>query len=322
LPRAAPIALVLLVLAAGCGSSSQNDETGASGPAVPWTSAKPAQVAERTAAAAYCRAAELAMPGQVRFVSRLDGGIALVAVRNAGTRTCRLTGRPRVRFVKDGGPAQVQRPIPTTPTQFPEATYPASSLLALRPGESADVTVTWDNWCDPVVKGKPHLPPSALRLTLPGGRGSLDADYNAVPPCLDPTAPTTIGASLFQPSLIPIGRRSTEAFLSASVRGGPIHGRRGEIAHFQVVLRNLSNTAARFDRCPSYVQQLVPSGKVEVYSLNCRGAHPIAPGESLAFAMQVRVPRDAPLGANGLFWELDPFGARAPALHTRVTVDG
>jgi hypothetical protein len=37
--------------------------------------------------------------------------------------------------------------------------------------------------------------------------------------------------------------------------------------------------------------------------------------------MQVHVPQDAPLGANGLFWELDPFGAHAPQLHARVTID-
>jgi hypothetical protein len=33
------------------------------------------------------------------------------------------------------------------------------------------------------------------------------------------------------------------------------------------------------------------------------------------------VPPDAPLGANGLFWALDPFGLRAPQLHARVTID-
>jgi len=317
-PRLLPFALVLIAFAAGCGSSDED----AAVQTVPWTPAKPPQVAERTAAAAACTADELAVPGQVRFVPRLDGGIALVAIRNTGRRPCRLTGRPQVRFVEDGGPRQVQRPVPTTPTQFPEATYPPSSLLALRPGETADVTVTWDNWCDPVVPGKPHLPPSALRITLPGGRGSIDADYNAVPMCLDPGKPTTIGVSTFQPSLIPAGPRWTDAFLRTRVLGEPIHAERGGIARFEVVLENLSDTAARFDRCPSYVQQLAPRGDVEVYALNCRAAHAIAPGKSLAFAMRIRVPRDAPLGANGLFWELDPFGARAPQLHTRVTVDG
>jgi hypothetical protein len=38
--------------------------------------------------------------------------------------------------------------------------------------------------------------------------------------------------------------------------------------------------------------------------------------------MQVRVPKDAPRGANALFWELDPFGIGAPRLHARVKVDG
>ncbi len=268
-----------------------------------------------------CRADDLEVQGQVKFVARLHGGIALVPIRNAGTRTCRLTGRPRVRFVKNGGPKQVQKAIPPTPAYFPEVTYPASRLLALQPGESAAVTVTWDNWCDPAVKGKPHLPPSAIRITLPAGRGSVDADYNAVPPCLDLNAPTTIGVSRFQPSLIPGGHPWSDAFLRASVPGQPVHGRRGGILHFRVVLRNVLRTPARFDRCPAYVQQLVPSGKVEVYELNCRAAHPIAPGKSLAFAMQLRVPKHALLGANGLFWELDPFGAKAPKVHARVTID-
>ncbi len=320
--RRLPIALVLLVgVVAGCSSSSKK-QANANVVAIPWTATKPPQIAERAPAAVACRAADLAVRGQVKFVARLQGGIALVPVRNTGTRPCRLTGRPGVRFVKDGGPVQVQKAIPTTPSQFPEVTYPTSALLALRPGEAGDVTITWDNWCDPVIKGKPRVPPSALRITLPGGRGSVDADYNAVPPCLDPSAPSTIGVSAFQPNLISPGRRWSDAFLRASAPGAPIHGRRGGLLHFDVVLENIDRTTARFDRCPAYVQQLAPSGSVEVYELNCRAAHAIDPGKKLAFAMQLRVPKDAPLGANGLFWELDPFGARAPQLHVPVTIDG
>ena len=103
--------------------------------------------------------------------------------------------------------------------------------------------------------------------------------------------------------------------------GQPIHGRRGATLRFRVVLTNLSRTTVRFDRCPAYVRQLVPRGKVEVYELNCAAAHPIAPGKSLAFAQELRVPKDALIGKNGLFWELDPFGARAPQVHARVTID-
>jgi hypothetical protein len=316
----APVAL--LVLVAGCSSGSKKQQAPAVGPAVPWTASKPAEAAPRAPVATPCRAADLEPQGPVKFVPRLQGGIALLAIRNAGKRACRLTGRPRVTFVKDGGPRQVQRPFPTTPANFPDTAFPESSLLALRPGESGAVTITWDNWCDPVVKGKPHLPPSAVRISLPRGRGRLEADYNAVPPCLDPSAPTTIGVSRFQPSLVPRGRPWTDAFLTAKVPGQPVHGRRGGILRFRVVLKNSSRTPARFaQRCPAYIQQLAPSGKVEVYELNCPAARPLGAGKSLAFAMHVRVPRNAPLGPNGLFWQLDPFGARAPQLHARVTID-
>jgi hypothetical protein len=277
----AQVALVLLaVLVAGCSSDSKKQ---AVAPAVPWTSETPPQVAERTPVSTPCRAADLDVRGQVKFVPRLDGGIALVVVRNKG--------------------------------------YPASSLLALRPGDLGALTISWDNWCDPLVKGKPHVPPSAVRITLPGDRGSLSADYNAVVPCVDPNAPSTIGVSVFQPSLIPAGRPWTSAFLRASVPGQPVHARRGGILHYRVVLKNDSKTTARFDHCPAYIQQLAPRGKVEAYDLNCSAARSIAHGQSLAFAMRVRVPRDAPLGPNGLFWELDPFGIRAPQLHARVTID-
>ena len=57
-----------------------------------------------------------------------------------------------------------------------------------------------------------------------------------------------------------------------------------------------------------------------MYDLNCDAAHPIKGGKALAFAMQVRVPKNAPLGNNGLFWELDPFGVQAPSLHAKVRV--
>lgn len=312
--------LASLAVAAGCDSGSrQNAET--LPPAVPWIAAKPPQVAERGPVKRWCRASDLRPPQQVKFVPRLQGGTALVPLRNVGKRPCRLTGRPVVVFVKDGGPVQVEKPFPTTPSNFPETTYPASSLLALRPGESGDVTIAWENWCDPVVKGKPHLPPSALRITLRAGRGSIDTDYNAVPPCVDPGAPTTIGVSVFQPNLIVPGRPWTKVFLRASVPRQPLHARRGGILRFRVVLANGSRTVLGFGRCPAYAQQLVPGGKVEVFTLNCRAAHPIRPGKSLAFAMRLRVPKDASLGPNGLFWELDPFGAQAPQVHARVTID-
>ena len=307
--------------AAGCDSgSSKKQAQQPLPPAVAWISATPPQLAEREPVSRPCRASDLKAPQQVQFAARLQGGFALVPLRNVSRTACRLTGRPRAVFVKRRGPEQVQKPAPTTLTNFPDTTYPASSLLALQPGQSADVTIYWDNWCDLIVKGKPHVPPSALRITLPGGRGSIDTDYNAVPRCLDPKSPSTIGVSVFQPSIIQPGRPWTSAILRASVPWQPVPGRRGEILRYRVVLTNVSHETVRFDRCPAYAQQLVPSGHVEAYLLNCRGVQPLRPGKSVAFAMRVRVPTSSPLGGNGLFWELDPFGARAPQVHARVTI--
>jgi hypothetical protein len=316
------LALALLLVAAGCDSGPGKKQQEAVGPAVPWAASRPTQVAERAPVSRLCRATDLRVRGQIKFVTRLQGGIALVSVWNEGKRPCRLTGRPSVRIVKAGGPRQAQHPIPATPANFPEVAYPPSALLALRPGEAAAVTITWDNWCDLIVKGQRPVAPRAVRITLPGGRGHLDADYNAVPPCLVPNAPTAIGVSRFQPSLVPsTGIPWSDAFLKASVPGQPVHARRGGVLRFRVVLRNISKTTARFDRCPAYIVQLVPAGKVEARLLNCAAAHAIAPGKAEAFAMRVRVPRNSPAGANGLFWELDPFGLHTPQLHARVTID-
>jgi hypothetical protein len=317
-------ALVLLfatgIAAAGCGSSKARHQSAVAEAAVPWTSAQPPQLAARDAVSRRCRAADLRLPDQVKFAPQLDGGIALVALLNAGRYACRLTGRPSVRFVHAVPPRQVQKSVPPTATTFPEVPLPASSLLALRPGEVAALTVSWDNWCDPQIKGKPRVPPKAIRITLPGRGGSLETDYNAVADCIDPSRPSTIGVGAFQPSPIPPGRRWTDAFVRASIPDQPLRARRGGVLHFRVVLKNLSQTAAGFGRCPAYVQQLAPAGRLEVYSLNCKAAHPIAPGKTAAFAMRIAVPHDAPLGHNGLFWLLDPFGEQGPELNVRVNV--
>jgi hypothetical protein len=212
------------------------------------------------------------------------------------------------------------RPIPPTPTEFPDTAYPPSSLLDLRPGESAAVTISWDNWCERKVPGVKHVPPSAVRITLPGGRGHVDAGYNAVVQCLDPSSPSTVGVSVFQPTLVPQQRPWSRALLTAKVPGQPLHARRGGILRYRIVLKNYSSTPLRFDRCPPYVQQLVPKGRVQVYDLNCAATHRVAPGKTIAFAMQIRVPTSSPPGSNGLFWELDPYGARAPQTHARVIV--
>ena len=43
--------------------------------------------------------------------------------------------------------------------------------------------------------------------------------------------------------------------------GQPVHGRRGRLLRFRVVLRNRSRTTATFEHCPAYIEQLAPSGQ-------------------------------------------------------------
>src|SRR3954447_13124837 len=99
------IALVApLLLTGGCGASK--DATPEfDGPVVPWTAAEPSQLAERRPAASVCRAADLAMHGQIDFESNGNGGgIAVLALQHKGSQPCRLEGNPKVKLVKDGGP--------------------------------------------------------------------------------------------------------------------------------------------------------------------------------------------------------------------------
>ena len=312
-----------LVLMGGCGGSKPAAPK-VEGPVVPWSSSQPSELAERSPASAPCQAADLAVKGQVQFTANgRGGGIAVVALRNKGKQECRLEGRPSVRLVKNGGPEQVNAPIDRPPVIFPDTAYPLSSLLALRPGEYAGLTLTWTNWCDPKIPGKKRVAPSAVRITLPGGAGHIDADYNAVPPCIDPSHPTsTIEVSPFETAKVkPVPPWTATGSITASVPNQPVRAKRGDLLRFVVVLQNTSRETIRFDRCPSYVQQLVPTGQVEVHVLNCDHAKPIAPGEREAFAMAIRVPKNAPLGGNGLFWGLDPFGSKQPQLNARAVVD-
>src|SRR4029077_185927 len=115
------VALVVVpVLAVGCDSSKKAESSPP--PAGPWGSVRPPQVAEREPVTRFCRASDLKPPRQVKFVPRLQGGVALVPLRNVSRSECRLTGRPAVTLVKRGGPVQVNKPFPTTPVNFPETT--------------------------------------------------------------------------------------------------------------------------------------------------------------------------------------------------------
>jgi hypothetical protein len=323
------LAGVLLVLGAGC----QGPGGGQShGPAlVPWSAVVPPALREQAISpAARCRSSQLrAGTGFVFQPAAAGGGTGTVTLRNAGRSPCRLDGRPAVRFVgAPRAPGQRQQAQPAGEPGFPHVLPPAATLLALAPGAAATLTVEWRNWCVPgAASGTPLVPPRAVRVTLPGAGGSLEVGYDAVTSCENPAEPSTIGVRPFQPAPLAepgswTGARVQATILALDGQAPPLHGRRGETVGFAVELRNQSRTAARYDRCPIIAELLAPAGSTEVYQLNCAAAGPVPPSTELRFEARLRVPADAPLGSNGLFWVLDATGTQPLQVVSRLTVDG
>src|SRR5262249_15701096 len=98
-----------------------------------------------------------------------------------------------------------------------------------------------------------------------------------------------------------------------------VSAQRGTTARFAVELRNSSQSAVPFGRCPLFIEALEPAGTTEVHQLNCAG-RVLAPNSSLTFEMRIHVPDNAPTGSNGLLWELDPTGGRVPEVTGALVV--
>lgn len=326
-----------LLALAGCGGGGGGHKQAATGPKVklvPFDAATPAALGGAPASPAPpCRASQLKVEGKGLLLvpGTTEGGTGTLVLRNRGPRACSLAGRPAARFV--GGtapPAQRDHPLRANPLAFPQVAPPASALRSLAPGRGAVVSLDWANWCPHAsiaAKQKGIQPPKALRLTLPAHGGSLDADYTAVVPCDHAGRPSTVGIRPFAPEPLTAPRGFTDVPLTVAAHPldggtGVLHARRGEELRFAVEVRNRSATdTVRFDgRCPLLAEKFAPVGPTEAHQLNCGAAAPIAPGRAQWFEMRVRVPANAPLGPNGLFWRLDPAGEAGPQVVTRVVV--
>ena len=289
-------------------------------PLVPWDDTV---MAAPSPAAAPCQAARLAATG-FQFTATASGGTGAASLRNTGPDACRLSGRPGVEVVGAvPAPSQRQLPLPADTPEFPTVVPPDSALSAVPPGGSVTVSVDWRNWCVPAGAPAP-VPPRAIRLTLPDGGGAVEVPYNAVPPCETPGDPSTLGVRPFQPAPLPSSPPWTVTGLRATIQpltgNAGLTGTRGGTVRFAVLLQNPSSAPVPFDHCPLVVEMLAPAGRPEAHQLNCRAAGVLPAGGALRFEMRVPVPADAPDGANGLFWELDPTGSQGPQVTARVTV--
>ena len=328
-PKWALAAAVGLLALGGC-SSGHGASPAKHVKLVAWDGAVPAQLRpDQVAPARPCRASQLRIVGTgFLFAPAISGGTGSVTLRNSGPDSCRLTGRPDVQIVgASPAPRQQHVSLPAQPPAFPNVAPPDTALLALPVNATATLEVDWRNWCVPRPTGaaakKAPVPPSAVRVSLPGGLGRIDADYNAVPSCDAPGQPTTLGIRPFQPAPLrsaPWTTGNVQATIGPLSGSKTPAGKPGDSVAFAVQLRNAGDAPVAFDTCPLVVEMLAPAGKPEVHQLNCGAAGPLQPGGSLRFEMRIKIPADAPAGNNGLFWELDPAGAQGPEVVSRIVV--
>jgi hypothetical protein len=298
---------------------------------IPWLDQRPVKASAHPPLAPACTAgalhAELFLQGAT---GSLVGGVNLL---NTSSAPCSLLGWPTVSFTGAAAasvPLQV-RQLPRSPEPPDVLADPVGSLRALAPGKSASAWLWWSNWCGPgsVPAGSPGTPPDGLELVFQGG-SSLIVPLAQAPRCDAPQAPSSLQLGPYAPTT----RRLPESsrLLLRAVIVGPrpvlvkpnlraLRAHRGQLLHYQVAVTNVGSRPFRFagSSCPDYIEQIIP-GPSEAYVLNCRPAGTIAPGATVLFAMQLRVPANAPLRNTGLSWELAPTTYQAPFASAAVWV--
>lgn len=243
--------------------------------------------------------------------------VLAVSLKNTSARACSLRGRPRVAPV-GVNVASVHWQTKPSSVSIAEPAVLGLRLRALRPGEAALLSVWWSNWCGPNSQpaSGPAPPPDAILLTLPNDGGVIRLPVTNAPRCDDPTAPSTLLVPPFvfdeqQPkpvTRLPLAARILDQKVDAA--NPKLHVRaiahRGRPFRYELAVKNVSRRLFRFHSCPTYSEQFAPRGPRQTYVLNCRPVGALAPGSSAVFAMVIGVPVAAPLGANGLAWELAP----------------
>ena len=152
-----------------------------------------------------CRASDLTLQGDVEFVPGGPGGrggVAVIAMRNTGKRRLPPVGTRAREARQEGRAASGQRADPRGPADLPGHRLP--TLQPPRPEARRDRRA--DDHLGELVRSADRG--EAARAAERGPdhaarrRRALDADYNAVPPCIDPSSPSTIGVSPFEPAKI------------------------------------------------------------------------------------------------------------------------
>ena len=287
---------------------------------IPWIDRQPVKAPAHPPLAPPCHASQLGSRLSLQGATgSLVGGVDLT---NGGPRACALLGRPAVSFVGATEPVMVLAAAPQTGPDDALLDSPGS-LRALAPGKTALVTLWWSNWCGRGADsgGRGGVPPTAIRLGLPGGTVVV-LPLRGASRCDDPHAPSTIQVGPFQPALRHLGPSSRLPLAAAILGPRPVEVKPGLLLHFVVALTNTGSKPFSFgSRCPVYEESL-GRRQDHAYVLNCRPAGPIAPHGTLRFAMRLRVPEPSRSGHNVLTWELAPTTYLAPNASADVRVVG
>ena len=170
-------------------------------------------------------------------------------------------------------------------------------------------------------------PPTAMELRLPSG-DAVRLRPNAHPLCYGTPPSSRLEVGTFTP-YPPPPKQSTTIPLKASLDSGVYDAVRGSTLSYRVTVRNTSRRPYRFAQCPVYVEELGTAKALlagrgiakEIHFLNCSGVGAIAPGESVTFAMEMRVPRTLK-AAQLLEWQLAPRAYSAPFAPANVVLTG
>lgn len=233
----------------------------------------------------------------------LNGKIVLV---NTGEPDCALNGQPKMSL--EGNAAKAGRWLVNLPESVFSGnerghSHPEQTLLGrvYEPWQQTSfIPFHWENWCGPGSGSNGYAGKPSLRLELPNGREFAFPVYR-LPGCKDTELVSVIEVEEARDPMYVALRYPLRASISGVEKSKRVELRSGDLFRYEIALTNTSWGTFHFESCPSYTQGVLLWGDESsplvgaggIYVLNCRSAGKIEPGETVYFAMELRIPRDA-----------------------------
>jgi Protein of unknown function (DUF4232) len=276
--------------------------------------------------------AALAWQGRRREqASRAKTLEATVRVTNVSAAACLLPASPPLRLLDGRGAELDIAPVEQAGRQdyhHPIRSRPIGlcrpHALLLQPGGSAQLRLSWANWCRPVPKAV------SVQLRSPDDTRTLVTTApisGTAPPCFDPTRPTSWSGTELQPAGPTDGTLIGDPGTLNIRLDVPETALAGSDLRFHVTLHNSDPLGSAtwtvpLRPCPDYTigLDLLGPGKEALwtvhpkwhYTLRCDAlGGQLRSGEQATFEMIVKVPSDARPGPSLLTWAIGGHGTEA-----------